>query len=172
MNYITPLYFIRAVHTPGHTSDHVVLWEEDTRALFSGDCILGETTAVFEDYVSYVASLRKILALKPKVIYPGHGPVVNDPCERIRMYIKHREQREAQYLEVLAKQSDFVSVEFITRAVYVVSHRHDRLPSFIPCHVLNCQSQDRHFPPFFHFFKPRCSPRIRTRIPLVWNCYD
>ena len=111
----------RAVHTPGHTADHVVLWENATKTLSSGDCILGETTAVFEDYVSYIASLKKILSLEPKVIYPGHGPVINDPCERIEMYIKHREQRERQYLEVLEQQSDFVTVEFITRAVYVVS---------------------------------------------------
>lgn len=32
---------VRIVHTPGHTTDHVVLTMDDG-TLFSGDCILGE----------------------------------------------------------------------------------------------------------------------------------
>jgi hypothetical protein len=36
-----------------------------------------------------------------KVICPGHGPLVNDPRERLQMYIKHRDMREQQILKVL-----------------------------------------------------------------------
>jgi len=67
---------LKAIHTPGHTTDSIILHLQEENALFSGDTILGEGSTVFEDYVDYMQSLQKILELKPAVIYPGHGPVI------------------------------------------------------------------------------------------------
>lgn len=91
-------------HTPGHTTDHACLLLQDENILFSGDCILGEGTSVFEDLHDYLVSLRKILEWRPKVIYPGHGPVLEDPLPRIQYYIKHRQQREEEILRMLQEE--------------------------------------------------------------------
>lgn len=66
----------RIHHTPGHTTDHVVITLKEENALFSADSVLGEGTVVFEDLKEYLNSLHLILNLNPTVIFPGHGSVV------------------------------------------------------------------------------------------------
>lgn len=110
-------------YTPGHTSDHACLLLQNENVLFSGDCILGEGTSVFEDLHDYILSLNKILEWKPKTIYPGHGPVLDDPLPRIQYYIKHRQQREEEILRMLQeKGSDNSMTEMeIVKLIYKVN---------------------------------------------------
>lgn len=92
---------VRIVHTPGHTTDHVCVQLDEERALFSGDCILGEGSAVFEDLFEYMRSLRSIAETRPERIYPAHGNVIEEPLAKIEWYIQHRERRERQLLEAM-----------------------------------------------------------------------
>ena len=62
-----------------------------------------------------------ILALKPSVIYPAHGKVINDPVKKIEFYISHRNQREKQILRVLeSKPDESMTAMDIVRVVYTV----------------------------------------------------
>ena len=95
---------LAAVHTPGHARDHVCFFDATERALYSGDHILGASTTVVDpgdggDMATYVASLHRVLALRPGTIHPGHGPVIEDGVARIEQYIEHRALREQQIID-------------------------------------------------------------------------
>ncbi|UXI21841.1 tRNA wybutosine-synthesizing protein 3 [Sarcoptes scabiei] len=97
---------LKVFHTPGHSKDHLVIYLQEEKSLFSGDCILGEGTVVFEDLVTYLKSLSRISSIDPKKLYPGHGPVVEDPQAKIAEYVSKRMERENQILEVLNRYQD------------------------------------------------------------------
>ena len=63
-------------------------------------------------------SLEKILKLRPDVIYPGHGPVIEDPIPKIQYYIKHRLAREEQILDCVKGASEGVTSMDIVKTVY------------------------------------------------------
>jgi glyoxylase-like metal-dependent hydrolase (beta-lactamase superfamily II) len=97
---------LKAVQTPGHTSDHIAFFEPDSGALFTGDAVLGRGTSFIDppdgDLVAYLRSLKRMVELGPRTIYPGHGPVVLRGREKLLGYLAHREEREAQVLGALA----------------------------------------------------------------------
>jgi len=94
---------LEVLHCPGHTADSVSLFFPAGRALFTGDTVLGQGTAVFEDLYDYMTTLQRMLDAGDRydTLYPGHGPIVRDGPEMIRTYIDHRLERESQILTVL-----------------------------------------------------------------------
>jgi len=98
---------LRAVYAPGHAEDHLCFVLEEEGALFSGDNVLGLGTTVIPsrggDLRDYMSTLDRLLALRPGVIYPAHGPQIADGPQKIREYIAHRRMREEQILAALGK---------------------------------------------------------------------
>ncbi|KAI0382593.1 Metallo-hydrolase/oxidoreductase [Hypomontagnella monticulosa] len=111
---------LTASHTPGHTTDHMafILQEED--ALFTGDNVLGQGTAVFEDLGTYLKSLVKMEKLVSGRGYPGHGPVLPQASTTIAEYISHRRQREQQVLQTLGsgEESDLWTPMELVKVIY------------------------------------------------------
>ena len=99
-----------AILTPGHSPGHLSFWWEEERILLGGDnVLLPSTTAVTApkgNLGDYLESLEKVKKLAPRLIYPGHGPVIEDPIGRIDELIEHRKMRDAQYLEALEEGHD------------------------------------------------------------------
>ena len=96
---------LRVVHAPGHTQDHVVFHDPSSGALFTGDAVLGRGTSVVDppdgDMGAYMRALSAMISLSPRVIYPGHGPVVWSAIPKLEEYVRHRKEREDQVLAAL-----------------------------------------------------------------------
>ena len=95
-----------AVHTPGHSPDHLCFWHPDSRTVFCGDLAWQGSTVVIPpshggDVSAYLASLQRVIALNPSTLLPAHGPVIEHPVELLREYIAHRALREQQVISAL-----------------------------------------------------------------------
>ncbi|MGI9665693.1 MAG: MBL fold metallo-hydrolase [Acidimicrobiia bacterium] len=88
---------IEAVHTPGHTDDHLCFQWGTT--LLTGDHIMGGSTVVLEDASAYLDSLYKVQALDVERLEPGHGAAMTNAGQAITDYIEHRLMREQQILD-------------------------------------------------------------------------
>lgn len=110
---------LRAVHTPGHASDHLCFVEENTNILFSGDHVMGGSTVVIAppdgDMAAYLGSLRRVQDLDPPVtaIAPGHGSLITDPAAVLDEYVEHRLAREASILAALVRLGRATAPELV-----------------------------------------------------------
>lgn len=115
-----PGWSLRAVATPGHTSNHLCFALEESGALFTGDHVMGWSTSVVVppdgDMGAYMASLDKLYAREDTVYYPAHGPQIDKPRQLVRGMIGHRRQRENQIVRILAegdrRAADFVPLMY------------------------------------------------------------
>ncbi|MEX2616381.1 MAG: MBL fold metallo-hydrolase [Alphaproteobacteria bacterium] len=89
---------LEAVHTPGHTSNHLCFALKEENALFSGDHVMGWSTSVISppdgDMAHYLHSLRKLLDRDDAIFWPTHGAPVRDPKPFVRAFLAHRQERE------------------------------------------------------------------------------
>lgn len=95
-----------ALHTPGHSPDHLAFWHEPSGTIFTGDLVNRRSSVaiVFSrggDLTSYLASLERLLALNPTRLLPGHGPAIEHAGEALRTTLAHRRAREAQVMAAL-----------------------------------------------------------------------
>ncbi|MBI2294996.1 MAG: MBL fold metallo-hydrolase [Betaproteobacteria bacterium] len=103
----TRKFKLRAVHTPGHASNHLCYLLEGQKLLFTGDHIMQGSTVVISppdgDMAVYLASLERLLALDLAALAPGHGHLIEKPHDEVRRLIAHRMKREQKVLGALRR---------------------------------------------------------------------
>ena len=97
---------LRAIHTPGHTPDHLCFHLPEERALFPGDHVMAWSTSVIAppegNLRQYLDALERLLALPNlAVLYPAHGEAIPTPYPRMQELLAHREERTRQLLDAL-----------------------------------------------------------------------
>ncbi|KAL4926160.1 beta-lactamase-like protein [Aspergillus undulatus] len=94
---------VRAVHTPGHSDDHMCFILEEERAMFTGDNILGHGTSAVEHLSTWMDTLRKMQAQGCVTGYPAHGIVIADLRAKIAGELAQKLRRERQVLKALVQ---------------------------------------------------------------------
>jgi ribonuclease/clavin/mitogillin len=77
---------LACVHTPGHSSDHQIVWDESTKTAFTGDLWLGvraRTVHSTEDPYAIVESLRAVRALSPDRMFDAHRGLIEPAKEAL-----------------------------------------------------------------------------------------
>lgn len=112
---------VRALHTPGHASGHLVFHLEEAGTLLAGDLMAGEGTVVVDppdgDMRAYLDSLARIDGLGLQALWPAHGPRIERAALAIRSYVEHRAWREERIVEVL-RGSGGAELLAVVRAAY------------------------------------------------------
>jgi glyoxylase-like metal-dependent hydrolase (beta-lactamase superfamily II)/8-oxo-dGTP pyrophosphatase MutT (NUDIX family) len=97
-----PAIPVRVIHTPGHARGHLCFLDEARGSLLAGDMVAGLGMIVVDppegDMDDYLSSLRKMIDLEPRTLFPGHGPAVLDAVAKLEEYVEHRLWREERIL--------------------------------------------------------------------------
>jgi len=95
----TDRYRFEVIPTPGHCPDHVCLFEREQGWLFSGDLFIHERVRYLradEDALGTLESLRRVLALRPRLLVCSHAGLVEDGCGAIEHKIAYWERLAEQ----------------------------------------------------------------------------
>lgn len=94
------------IASPGHSSDHISLYNEEKGILISGDNILLSITTWLgppdSDIEAYINTIQRIQNLPQlDIILPAHGNIISNPNQRIKEILDHRKERATQTLQII-----------------------------------------------------------------------
>jgi len=117
----TSEFLLRAIHTPGHASNHICYRHEALRWLFTGDHIMSGSTVVIDppdgDMQHYLESLERLKKLNLTALLPGHGTAIENVDETVDWLIDHRMKREAKIITKLQDHPE-LTIHDLTPFVY------------------------------------------------------
>jgi len=88
--------------TPGHCPGHICLFSK--AGLIAGDMVAGHGTILVPSEGNmevYIEQLKRIQKLKPRILFPSHGPLISVPEKILSYYISHRENRQNKILNAI-----------------------------------------------------------------------
>jgi glyoxylase-like metal-dependent hydrolase (beta-lactamase superfamily II) len=144
-NVSGPGWTLTAVHTPGHTSNHLCFALAEEKALFTGDHVMGWSTTVVAppdgDMAAYMDSLRKLLDRDDAIYHPTHGEPVIDPQRFVRGLITHRKQRENQILKLLGEGPQTIPAMVAVMYAMVDTKLHPAAGRSVLAHLIDLRAR-------------------------------
>jgi len=123
-------YELKVIHTPGHTSGCVCIYETRERLLFSGDTVFAKGTlsdiATSGNISDYVNSMERLSTLKISELYPGHGRISLTPEQDIRQAVTyaHTLMKESKILfEAITMKTDMPSRQRLNKELALARAR-------------------------------------------------
>ncbi|MGA7104116.1 MAG: MBL fold metallo-hydrolase [Candidatus Deferrimicrobiaceae bacterium] len=92
---LTERHAFQVLHSPGHSPDHIVLFEKSRGWIFSGDAFIGGQDRVFResyDIWGITRTLRMLSALEAEIMFTGMGNVLRKPTVKIRRKLSYFEE--------------------------------------------------------------------------------
>lgn len=105
----TERYRFQVLHTPGHSPDHIALYEPSEGWAFTGDLFIGGKDRAFRpdyDIGDILNSLRRLASLNISWLFPGSGSVRQNPQAEIASKIAYLEGLRARIREMSAQGLD------------------------------------------------------------------
>jgi glyoxylase-like metal-dependent hydrolase (beta-lactamase superfamily II) len=139
---------LRAIHTPGHASNHLCFLIEGQGLLFTGDHLMQGSTVVIGppdgNMNQYLRSLERLQHEPVTHIAPGHGEVIQDAQAEIARVIAHRLKREAKVVDRLSAAGR-ASVDGLVVSVYddVDPRLHPVAKSSLLAHLIKLEEDGR-----------------------------
>lgn len=95
-------WFLKVLHTPGHTSGSICIFEPFKRILFSGDTVFADGTisniSTSGSYGEYINSLARLNTMKIDMILPGHGKISKNVEHDILGAIENANSKHEKFL--------------------------------------------------------------------------
>ena len=120
---------VRALHTPGHASDHLCWLLEEHALLCTGDHVMHGSTVVIRppdgDLHQYLASLARLRGADPPIatLAPGHGRLMERVPEVVNALVAHRLGRHERIASALAQRGDATVDELLPEVYGDVTER-------------------------------------------------
>ena len=110
----------RAVHTPGHTTGHVMLFEEQNGLLFAGDALLPGIVPSIDlmpegrnGFSENLSTMRRLQEMPIRTAFYGHAQFTGFGSEQAFRLAEHHGKRKSDYARLVEEHSDSTALELM-----------------------------------------------------------